>query len=72
MGFDDDFSLSFAGVALVAYTIVADDPELYRDAICLILSSAYALPGKFFKSLSGLPVEALTPTFGLVSAYALF
>jgi PAT family beta-lactamase induction signal transducer AmpG len=37
-----------------------------------LLSSVYALPGKFFKGFSGLVVEALTPAFGLWNAYALF
>ena len=70
MGFDD-FSLSFAGVALVAYMSSLTTLG-YTATQYALLSSAYALPGKFFKGLSGLAVEALTPSFGLLNAYALF
>jgi PAT family beta-lactamase induction signal transducer AmpG len=37
-----------------------------------LLSSVYALAGKFLKGFSGLAVEGLTPHFGLMIAYALF
>jgi PAT family beta-lactamase induction signal transducer AmpG len=35
-----------------------------------MLSSTYALLGKFLKGFSGVAVEALTPTHGLLGAYA--
>jgi PAT family beta-lactamase induction signal transducer AmpG len=70
MGFDD-FSLSFAGVALVAYMSSLTSLG-YTATQYALLSSAYALPGKFFKGFSGLVVESLTPSFGLLNAYALF
>jgi MFS transporter, PAT family, beta-lactamase induction signal transducer AmpG len=70
MGFDD-FSLSFAGVVLVAYMSSLTTLG-YTATQYALLSSAYALPGKFFKGLSGLVVEELTPAFGLLNAYALF
>jgi PAT family beta-lactamase induction signal transducer AmpG len=37
-----------------------------------LLSSAYALAGKFFKGFSGLIVEGLGARFGLMGAYAVF
>jgi PAT family beta-lactamase induction signal transducer AmpG len=35
-----------------------------------MLSSTYALLGKFLKGFSGIAVETLTPTQGLLGAYA--
>jgi PAT family beta-lactamase induction signal transducer AmpG len=35
-----------------------------------MLSSTYALLGKFLKGFSGVAVDALTPTYGLIGAYA--
>jgi PAT family beta-lactamase induction signal transducer AmpG len=35
-----------------------------------MLSSTYALLGKFLKGFSGVAVDALTPTHGLLGAYA--
>jgi PAT family beta-lactamase induction signal transducer AmpG len=34
-----------------------------------LLSSAYALLGKFLKGFSGVAVEALTKVYGLIGAY---
>jgi PAT family beta-lactamase induction signal transducer AmpG len=34
-----------------------------------LLSSAYALLGKFLKGFSGMVVEGLTPAHGLIGAY---
>jgi PAT family beta-lactamase induction signal transducer AmpG len=35
-----------------------------------MLSSTYALLGKFLKGFSGVAVDALTPAYGLLGAYA--
>jgi PAT family beta-lactamase induction signal transducer AmpG len=35
-----------------------------------MLSSTYALLGKFLKGFSGVAVESLTPAYGLLGAYA--
>jgi PAT family beta-lactamase induction signal transducer AmpG len=35
-----------------------------------MLSSTYALLGKFLKGFSGVGVDALAPTYGLIGAYA--
>jgi PAT family beta-lactamase induction signal transducer AmpG len=35
-----------------------------------MLSSTYALLGKFLKGFSGIGIEALAPTHGLLGAYA--
>ncbi|HEX3754252.1 MAG TPA: MFS transporter, partial [Rhizomicrobium sp.] len=67
----DDFSLSFAGMALVAYMSSLTSPG-YTATQFALLSSAYALLGKFLKGPSGVVVEALTPHFGLMNAYAFF
>ena len=37
-----------------------------------LLSSTYALLGKFLKGFSGAVVESLTPSHGLMGAYGLF
>jgi PAT family beta-lactamase induction signal transducer AmpG len=36
-----------------------------------LLSSTYAMLGKFLKGFSGAAVDALTPTHGLLGAYAM-
>jgi len=70
MGFDD-FSLSFAGISLVAYMSSLTSLGYVATQYAL-LSSAYALAGKFLKGFSGVIVDGLTAQFGLMNAYALF
>jgi len=67
----DDFGISVAGVTLVAYMSSLTTLG-YTATQYALLSSAYALAGKFLKGFSGLVVEGLTPSFGLMNAYALF
>src|SRR6202012_384646 len=67
----DDFALGFAGVSLVAYMSSLTSLG-YGATQYALLSSAYALAGKFLKGFSGLIVEGLTPHFGLMTAYAAF
>ena len=67
----DDFGISVAGVTLVAYMSSLTSLG-YTATQYALLSSAYALAGKFLKGFSGLIVEGLTPHFGLMTAYALF
>jgi PAT family beta-lactamase induction signal transducer AmpG len=67
----DDFAISVAGVTLVAYMSSLTSLG-YTATQYALLSSAYALAGKFLKGFSGLTVDALTPHFGRMEAYALF
>jgi PAT family beta-lactamase induction signal transducer AmpG len=67
----DDFGISVAAVTLVAYMSSLTSLG-YTATQYALLSSAYALAGKFLKGFSGLIVEGLTPHFGLMNAYALF
>jgi PAT family beta-lactamase induction signal transducer AmpG len=67
----DDFSLSFAGISLVAYMSSLTSLGYVATQYAL-LSSAYALAGKFLKGFSGMIVDGLTAQFGLMNAYALF
>lgn len=67
----DDFAISVAGVTLVAYMSSLTSLG-YTATQYALLSSAYALLGKFLKGFSGAMVEGLTPHFGLMHAYALF
>ena len=66
----DNFAQSYAGVALVAYMSSLTSLG-YTATQYALLSSAYALPGKFLKGFSGATVEALQPGHGLLGAYAL-
>jgi PAT family beta-lactamase induction signal transducer AmpG len=70
MGFDD-FSLGFAGISLVAYMSSLTSLGYVATQYAL-LSSAYALAGKFLKGFSGVVVDALAAQFGLLQAYAVF
>jgi len=70
MGFDD-FSLGFAGISLVAYMSSLTSLGYVATQYAL-LSSAYALAGKFLKGFSGILVDGLAARFGLLDAYALF
>ena len=69
--FVENFSEGFAGAALVAYmgslTSIGYTATQYA-----LLSSFYALLGKFLKGFSGAAVEALQTGRELMDAYALF
>jgi PAT family beta-lactamase induction signal transducer AmpG len=65
----DAFAQAFAGVALVTYMSSLTSLG-YTATQYAMLSSTYALLGKFLKGFSGITVEALTPTYGLLGAYA--
>ncbi|MBS0308481.1 MAG: MFS transporter [Proteobacteria bacterium] len=65
----DNFAQAYAGVALVAYMSSLTSLG-YTATQYALLSSTYALLGKFLKGFSGAAVEALTPTHGLLGAYA--
>ena len=70
MGFDD-FSLGFASISLVAYMSSLTSLGYVATQYAL-LSSAYALAGKFLKGFSGVIVDALAAHLGLLEAYAVF
>ncbi|MFI4964765.1 MAG: AmpG family muropeptide MFS transporter [Caulobacterales bacterium] len=65
----DNFAQAYAGVALVAYMSSLTGLG-YTATQYALLSSAYALLGKFLKGFSGVVVEGLTPSHGLLGAYA--
>lgn len=65
----DGFAQAYAGVALVTYMSSLTSLG-YTATQYALLSSTYALLGKFLKGFSGAVVDALTPTYGLLSAYA--
>ena len=65
----DAFAQAFAGVALVTYMSSLTSLG-YTATQYAMLSSTYALLGKFLKGFSGIAVETLTPTYGLLGAYA--
>jgi len=65
----DSFAQAFAGVALVAYMSSLTNLG-YTATQYALLSSTYAMLGKFLKGFSGVTVEALTPTYGPLGAYA--
>lgn len=67
----DNFSQGFAGVALVGYMSSLTTLG-YTATQYALLSSFYAMPGKFLKGLSGAAVDHLAQTHTLVDAYALF
>jgi PAT family beta-lactamase induction signal transducer AmpG len=67
----DNFGIAIAGITLIAYMSSLTSLG-YTATQYALLSSAYALGGKFLKGFSGLVVEGLTPHFGLMNAYALF
>lgn len=64
----DAFSQSLAGVALVTYMSSLTSLG-YTATQYAMLSSTYALLGKFLKGFSGVAVDALTPVHGLLPAY---
>lgn len=67
----DNFSAGFAGIALIAWMSSLTQAG-YTATQYALLSSFYALPGKFLKGFSGVAVEALSVNRSLQEAYALF
>src|SRR5882757_3620098 len=67
----DDFAISVAGVTLVAYMSSLTSLG-YTATQYALLSSAYALAGKFLKGLSGSVVDSMAADMGRMNAYALF
>jgi len=67
----DNFSLSFAGVALVAYMSSLTSLG-YTATQYALLSSTYAWLGKILKGFSGATVESLSATHGLIHGYGIF
>jgi PAT family beta-lactamase induction signal transducer AmpG len=65
----DNFAQAFAGVALVAYMSSLTGLG-YTATQYAILSSTYALLGKFLKGFSGAVVDGLSASQGLMGAYA--
>jgi PAT family beta-lactamase induction signal transducer AmpG len=65
----DGFAQSYAGVALITYMSSLTSLG-YTATQYALLSSTYALLGKFLKGFSGAAVDALTPAYGLLNAYA--
>lgn len=65
----DAFAQAFAGVALVIYMSSLTSLG-YTATQYAMLSSTYALLGKFLKGFSGVAVETLAPEYGLIGAYA--
>jgi PAT family beta-lactamase induction signal transducer AmpG len=67
----ENFSISFAGVALVAYMSSLTNLG-YTATQYALLSSTYAWLGKILKGFSGATVESLSVSHGLVHAYGIF
>ena len=67
----DNFCNGFVGVALIAYMSQLTHAG-YTATQYALLSSFYALPGKFLKGLTGVAVEHLEQGRTLLEAYALF
>jgi PAT family beta-lactamase induction signal transducer AmpG len=67
----DNFSISFAGVALVAYMSSLTNIG-YTATQYALLSSTYAWLGKILKGFSGAEVENLSTTHGLIHGYGIF
>lgn len=67
----DDFSISVAGITLVAYMSSLTSLG-YTATQYALLSSTYALAGKFLKGFSGSIIENLSGSLGLMQAYAIF
>ncbi|MEO8115660.1 MAG: MFS transporter [Phenylobacterium sp.] len=65
----DNFAQAFAGVALVAYMSSLTGLG-YTATQYALLSSTYAFLGKFLKGFSGAVVDGMTPSHGLLGAYA--
>src|SRR5579864_2647565 len=67
----DNFAISFAGVALIAYMSSLTNIG-YTATQYALLSSTYAWLGKILKGFSGAEVESLSATHGLIHAYGIF
>jgi PAT family beta-lactamase induction signal transducer AmpG len=67
----DNFGIGFAGVALVAYMSSLTNIG-YTATQYALLSSTYAWLGKILKGFSGVEVERLSATYGLIHAYGVF
>jgi PAT family beta-lactamase induction signal transducer AmpG len=67
----DNFGISFAGVALVAYMSSLTSLG-YTATQYALLSSTYAWLGKILKGFSGAAVESLSVSHGLIHAYGIF
>ena len=67
----DDFSISIAGITLVAYMSSLTSLG-YTATQYALLSSTYAWAGKVLKGFSGAIVESLSAHVGLMEAYAVF
>jgi PAT family beta-lactamase induction signal transducer AmpG len=67
----DNFGISFAGVALVAYMSSLTNLG-YTATQYALLTSTYAWLGKILKGFSGAAVERLSHTHGLIHAYGIF
>ncbi len=67
----DQFGIAVAGITLIAYMSSLTSLG-YTASQYALLSSVYALSGKFLKGFSGAVVEALAANIGLMNAYAAF
>jgi MFS family permease len=67
----DNFCYAFAGVALVTYMSSLTSLG-YTATQYALMSSAYAILGKFLKGFSGAVVDNLTLTHARMDAYAIF
>lgn len=67
----DNFSTSFAGVALIAYMSSLTSLG-YTATQYALLSSVYAWAGRALKGFSGAAVEGLSKSVGLMPAYKIF
>lgn len=67
----DNFSISFAGVALVAYMSSLTSLG-YTATQYALLSSAYTWTGKVLKGTSGPVIESMAAHGGLMQAYQIF
>jgi MFS transporter, PAT family, beta-lactamase induction signal transducer AmpG len=67
----DNISTGFAGAALVAYMSSLTSLG-YTATQYALLSSTYAMLGKFLKGFSGAVVEGLEARFSLMTSYAIF
>src|SRR6266576_2107447 len=67
----DNFGISFAGVALVAYMSSLTNLG-YTATQYALLSSTYSWLGKILKGFSGAAVESLSTRHGLIHAYGIF
>ena len=67
----DNFGIAMAGVTLIAYMSSLTSLG-YTATQYALLSSVYALTGKFLKGFSGLTVDAMAEHVGRMDAYVLF